>query len=69
MDEINVDFYALITGWYELNPSFKGRDLYFVGHSFAGTYIPSFAKYILDQGNTDINIAGLLIGNGWYHAS
>ena len=35
------------------------------GDSFNGGYIPLFADYIRRQDNTDLNLAGLAIGNGW----
>jgi carboxypeptidase C (cathepsin A) len=37
--------------------------LYITGESFAGHYIPAIANHLYMH--TDIEIAGLAIGNGW----
>ena len=43
----------------------KGRDIYFAGERYAGHYGSILAEYILMQNNSDINIKGVAIGNGW----
>lgn len=43
----------------------KGRDLYFMGEGLAGNFIPYFASAIKKTNDTDFNIKGLAIGNGW----
>lgn len=40
--------------FYEIFPSYKTRDLYIFGESYAGIYIPTISTYILDQ-NENLN--------------
>ena len=49
----------------EKYPDFKNRPIYLTGESYAGHYIPAFASYLNYMNNSDINLAGLAIGNGW----
>jgi vitellogenic carboxypeptidase-like protein len=61
--------------FYEIFPSYKTRDLYIFGESYAGIYIPTISTYILDQNDalqksnpekqTIIQLSGIGIGNGW----
>ena len=63
--EVARDFYNFFMHFLEAYPQFKGRDFYITGESFAGHYIPVVASYFLQQKNSDINIQGIAIGNGW----
>ena len=47
----------------------KASPLYITGESFAGHYIPAFARTIITNSTfkeqTGINLAGVAIGDGW----
>ena len=50
-------------------PSFKGRDFYISGESYAGIYVPTLAYEVImyNKGvseNNKINLKGILVGNG-----
>ena len=50
-------------------PSFKGRDFYISGESYAGIYVPMLAYQVImyNKGvseNNKINLKGILVGNG-----
>jgi hypothetical protein len=66
--------HEILTGGISLSffpPSPFTLQLYIAGESYAGTYIPYFAKGILDHnanvpaGEIVYNLKGLAIGNGW----
>lgn len=63
--EISNDFYHFLVGFMEKYPKFKNRPIFLAGEDFAGHFIPMFAKYLTRMNNSDINLAGLAIGNGW----
>jgi carboxypeptidase C (cathepsin A) len=46
-------------------PKYKGRKLFLAGEGLAGHIIPIVSKYIINQGNPDIELFGVAIGNGW----
>ena len=65
-------FYKFITKFYQSHPEFENRPLYIMGESYAGHFIPSITKYIIDQGQTStnggsgkINLISSAIGNAW----
>ncbi|OMO88947.1 Peptidase S10, serine carboxypeptidase [Corchorus capsularis] len=66
-DSTNKDLLTFIFQWLEKYPNFKSRDLYLGGSSFAGHFIPNFAKGLLDYNNQSstfkFNIKGLILGN------
>ena len=50
-------------------PSFKGRDFYISGESYAGIYVPTLAYQVLQYNkgvveSNKINLKGILVGNG-----
>lgn len=49
-------------------PQFQNNDFYVTGESYAGYYVPTLAKQILDRNRNGytpkINIKGFMIGNG-----
>ncbi|PON76311.1 Serine carboxypeptidase-like [Parasponia andersonii] len=53
--------------WYEKFPSFRSRDLFLTGESYAGHYIPQLAIVLLDYNEHStgfkFNIKGVAIGN------
>lgn len=52
----------------EKHPDLKQREIYLAGQSYAGKYLPWVAEYILKQKKfdrkSDINLKGIMIGNG-----
>ena len=46
-------------------PDYKGRDIYLTGESYAGHYIPNIARTLQLKQDSQINLAGIAIGNGW----
>jgi cathepsin A (carboxypeptidase C) len=42
----------------------KDYDFYLAGESYAGHYIPAFAKKILENDTSTIPLKGILIGDG-----
>lgn len=59
-------FQIFLARFYQLFPNFIGEDLYFVGESYAGHWVPYFANYILSNAsNSYINLRGVAIGNAW----
>ncbi|GMI65556.1 serine carboxypeptidase-like 44 [Hibiscus trionum] len=53
--------------WYETYPSFKSRDLYLAGSSYAGHYVPNLANALLDANKQSkelkFNLKGIALGN------
>lgn len=64
-DEIAADFYVFLKGFLEKFPEYKGRPLFITGESYAGHYIPAIGSYINQQKNSNVNLVGVAIGNGW----
>ncbi|GMI65549.1 serine carboxypeptidase-like 41 [Hibiscus trionum] len=46
--------------WYEKYPSFKSRDLYLTGSSYAGHFVPNLANALLEL---KFNVKGLALGD------
>lgn len=61
-----VEFFK---SYFSKFPSDRRRNIWIAGESYAGQYIPYFADAILREKKKNlkfqINLAGLLIGNGW----
>jgi len=52
-------------GWLEAFPEYKGRDLFLVGESYAGVYVPMLAQQILRHGGGLADqLKGLAVGDG-----
>ena len=62
---ISQDFYVFIQGFMSNHPEYKQRPIFITGESYAGHYIPAISAFLSEQNNTDINIVGVAIGNGW----
>lgn len=45
-------------------PAYKNRDIYLAGESYAGIYVPTLAQQIVRSHSSDINLKGILVGNG-----
>ncbi|KAG0087773.1 Cell death protease [Podila epicladia] len=71
LDEITEHFISFMKAFYAVFPERSQDDVYIAGESYAGTYIPYFAKAVLERndilqpGEQAINLQGLMIGNGW----
>ncbi|GMM35420.1 serine-type carboxypeptidase [Saccharomycopsis crataegensis] len=74
LTDISFDFLIFLEKYFELFPADLKKELYIAGESYAGQFMPYFAKYILDYNEdpsttTKYNLKGILIGNGWISAS
>ena len=58
-------FYQFVVTFMEKYPEFKGRDLFVAGVSYGGSFVPAVTSYMIDQGNPDIKLKAIGIGNGW----
>ncbi|GMH15859.1 hypothetical protein Nepgr_017700 [Nepenthes gracilis] len=60
------DAYAFLHSWFLKFPSYRRRDFYIAGESYAGKYVPELAELIHDK-NKDpslyIDLKGILMGN------
>ena len=54
-----------LSNFYKSWPSLKASPLYLIGESFAGHYIPNFAKKISFNNSLGFNLQGVAIGDGW----
>ncbi|MED6172616.1 Serine carboxypeptidase-like 42 [Stylosanthes scabra] len=61
------DMYLFMLKWYEKFPSFRSRELFLTGESYAGHYIPQLTNALLDHNARStgfkFNIKGVAIGN------
>ncbi|KAJ3312966.1 Cell death protease, partial [Blyttiomyces sp. JEL0837] len=68
-DEIAENFYTFLDGFFTVFPESKSYDLYIMGESYAGTYIPFMAQKLMQAGNwsdgTKINLKGIGLGNAY----
>ncbi|VYS46127.1 unnamed protein product [Arabidopsis thaliana] len=63
--QVAEHLYAALVEFFEQNPSFENRPVYFTGESYAGKYVPAIGYYILkEKPNGKVNLKGLAIGNG-----
>ncbi|KAK6542396.1 hypothetical protein TWF694_006351 [Orbilia ellipsospora] len=60
------DIYALLTLFFQKFPQYSKQDFHIAGESYAGHYVPAFAKEILSRKPTErnINLKSIMIGNG-----
>ena len=65
-DQATVHFQNFIARFYQLFPTFLNNDLYIVGESYAGHYIPAFAHQLLSNtSNSYIKLKGVVLGAPW----
>ena len=68
MDDVAVNLYALLTGFFTAFPAYLSNPFYVCGESYGGKYAPSIAYYIHDQNLRNppirINLAGMSVGDG-----
>ncbi|XP_061355470.1 serine carboxypeptidase-like 42 isoform X3 [Gastrolobium bilobum] len=61
------DMYLFMLKWYEKFPSYRSRELFLTGESYAGHYIPQLTNALLDHNahstGFKFNIKGVAIGN------
>ncbi|KAL3513806.1 hypothetical protein ACH5RR_026523 [Cinchona calisaya] len=61
------DMHTFMVEWFKKFPSFRSRDLFLTGESYAGHYIPQLAIALLDHNayskDFKFNIKGVAIGN------
>eukprot|EP00029_Vermamoeba_vermiformis_P002800 TRINITY_DN13162_c0_g1_i1.p1 TRINITY_DN13162_c0_g1~~TRINITY_DN13162_c0_g1_i1.p1 ORF type:complete len:468 (-),score=109.39 TRINITY_DN13162_c0_g1_i1:96-1469(-) len=62
-----TDNYNAIQAFLDRFPHFRDNDFYIGGESYAGVYVPSLAKNVVEgnlAGKKHINLKGILVGNG-----
>ncbi len=65
-DEAANHLQNFLYNFYQSWPSLKASPLFITGESFAGHYIPAFARtLILNASNFKVNLKGAAIGDGW----
>jgi len=45
--------------------NFVENPLYLAGESYAGHYIPSFARFLMINASLEVNLRGVMIGDGY----
>ncbi|XP_059650037.1 uncharacterized protein LOC132295764 [Cornus florida] len=63
------DTYIFLTSWFKRFPQYKARDLYIMGESYSGYYIPELSELIINtnmevDSSLKIQLKGIMIGNG-----
>lgn len=58
------DVYALLELFFQHFPQYAQSDFHIAGESYAGHYIPSFAREIVEHEDKSFNLTSVLIGNG-----
>jgi len=56
--------YKFLMGWFEDFPEFKKNDLYYTGESYAGVYVPTIVREILNNNPPGVNLKGFAVGDG-----
>ena len=67
-----TDNLAVILGWFEKYPEYKGHDLYISGESYGGIYVPFATNQVhhhnvVNRENPNVfkpNLKGMMVGNG-----
>ena len=63
-DELaSLNTYTALQEFYKRFPSYRSKDLYLTGESYAGIYIPTLARRIV-QGSSPMNLKGFAVGDG-----
>ena len=64
--DVSADFYAFMKNFYQVFTQYQDYQLYIVGESYAGMYVPSIASKIYEENKRSetIQLAGIGIGNG-----
>ena len=55
--------------FYAMYPQYAKLDVYIIGESFAGHYVPAIGPQAIVQSNSSYakNLKGIAIGNGWVY--
>jgi vitellogenic carboxypeptidase-like protein len=64
-EEMAYEFVNALEGFYCKHPEYMSCPLYITGESYAGKYIPYIATEIHLRNNSNINLKGIAIGDGW----
>eukprot|EP01022_Parablepharisma_sp_SALTPOND_P020427 TRINITY_DN3726_c1_g1_i1.p1 TRINITY_DN3726_c1_g1~~TRINITY_DN3726_c1_g1_i1.p1 ORF type:complete len:734 (-),score=35.71 TRINITY_DN3726_c1_g1_i1:5256-7457(-) len=64
--DVAKDLKVFLERFVYKHEEYLGRDFYISGQSYAGHFVPSLAKYFLDQKATFLQLKGIAIGNGWF---
>ncbi|CUS24168.1 LAQU0S14e01728g1_1 [Lachancea quebecensis] len=62
---VSEHFVAFLRNYFQVFPDDAGKQVVFAGESYAGQFIPYFARAVLSQNEVEVNLHALLIGNGW----
>lgn len=65
LEVVAQHFLAFLRNYFTIFPEDLSKQVILAGESYAGQFIPFFARAILDQDAIDIDLQVLLIGNGW----
>uniref|UniRef100_A0A8R1IER4 Carboxypeptidase n=1 Tax=Caenorhabditis japonica TaxID=281687 RepID=A0A8R1IER4_CAEJA len=63
-DEVAQDNFDALKLWFTKFPERKGNELYVMGESYGGTYVPMLSAKITEASDVFPNFKGMLIGNG-----
>lgn len=58
------DNHNFLLWFFENFPQYADNEFWIAGESYAGTYIPTLAKTIIEYTNNTINFQGIFVGNG-----
>jgi len=61
--QVAADFSEFLTNFYAANSHMVGKELYVIGESYAGHYVPAITSHIVKTGNK-FNLKGAGVGNG-----
>lgn len=76
-DQVAENLFSCLQQFYTVFPDLLNNELYITGESYAGHYVPAIAYKIRfpngegeekpenDDGNVEIPLAGIAIGDGW----
>ncbi|KAJ8612248.1 hypothetical protein CTAYLR_002890 [Chrysophaeum taylorii] len=62
-DSMAVLAHAALRGFYALFPERRSNELYLVGESYAGVYVPRLVEQILDDDDDDLQLKGFAVGD------
>merc|ERR1712212_1034160 len=68
LKQVTEELYQLQVQFFQLFPMYKNNQFYVTGESYAGKYCPDLAVKIHQENERQgmkINMAGVIIGNGW----
>jgi len=63
-DQVAIDMINFLTNLFKKEPILGQQDLFIIGESYAGHYVPAICAAIA-QGNAKFNLKGCAVGNGF----